>query len=366
MRILFVVLSPVRRELGAAQMASNLANALRVLGIDTVVWSPQPVPRELPWWRNHAWIRRRIAEFVEENGPFDFVDLPPVAVTRRLARAGPVIARMVQPDLAYLWAELRYGSRVRRIDVVGRAASAVYNLYLAILVVLGWVHARRILCLGRWNFERMRRWLPWWHRKLATYVNAVADDERAMLVELRAKRVPQVALETKFLWIGRWVAHKGPDHLLEFIQRDIGSESGDRVTIAGCGEEAEEYLPADLLNAGKLRVVPSFDRRGLIDLLARHDAGLFTSRVEGWGLTLQEMLESGIPVYATHAGAAADLKDEFPHLIRPFPPPRTGRVAEPDAAALSPSYVARYSWTAIAKAYLRIVRESDKSERRTM
>jgi glycosyltransferase involved in cell wall biosynthesis len=363
MRILFVVLSPLRAELGAAQMASNLADALRAQGIDAVVWSPQPVPREIPWWRSLAWIRNCIAEFVERNGPFDCVDVPPVAVSRRLARAGRVIARTVQPDLAYLWAELRYGTRVRTVGPVDWMATAVYDLYVAALVVLGWMRARRVLCLGRWEFDRMRNWLPWWRAKLATYVNAVANDERVALVDLRSKRAPRADRGARFLWIGRWGAQKGADRLLEFIRSDIDPSSGDRVTIAGCGEGIERWIPTELLGTGAVRIVPSYDRRGLIGLLAEHDAGLFTSRVEGWGLTLQEMLESGMPVYATKVGAAVDLKQEFPQLIRPFPPPAPPRAMAPETTSLSAAYIARYSWAAIAKAYLDIVRHSGAPDR---
>jgi glycosyltransferase involved in cell wall biosynthesis len=92
-------------------------------------------------------------------------------------------------------------------------------------------------------------------------------------------------------------------------------------------------------------------------LLAGHDAGLFTSRVEGWGLTLQEMFESGMPVYATNAGAVADLRAEFPDLLREFPPGFGERIDIPSPSPVSQSYLSQYSWTAIAADYLEKIHE---------
>lgn len=39
-----------------------------------------------------------------------------------------------------------------------------------------------------------------------------------------------------------------------------------------------------------------------------YDAGLFTSEAEGWGLSLNEMLESDMPVFATEVGGVRDLR----------------------------------------------------------
>lgn len=355
MRVLLVVLSPIRPELGAAQMALNLARALKATGVDAVVWSPHPVPAGVRWWRRIAWMRRRIVDFVAASGPFDCVDLPPVAVTPSLARTCRVIARTVQPDLAYLWTELRYGPRLRPIGVASGLATAIHNLYLAVLVVMGEIRAAHVLCLGRQEYEWTNRWLPWLRGKLAMYVNAPADEERAALAAIRATRAPHTGFETRFLWIGRWVAHKGADRLLAFIRSEVGPHSGIRVTIAGCGDEPKNRVSADALSSGRVRIVPSFDRRGLVELLAHHDAGLFTSRVEGWGLTLQEMLESGMPVYATDAGAAAELKDAFPRMVRPFPPPASGALDVAGEQAPSRDYLERYAWDAIARDYLAII-----------
>ena len=358
MRILLAVLSPISAELGAAQMALNLAEALRGMEIEVVVWTPYPIPPEISWWRRVAWIRRSIADYVEKDGLFDCVDLPPVAVTRALARNCPVIARSVQPDLAYLWTEMWFAGRLRSVGVADWIATALFNFYLGILVVCGWFRARHILCLGREEFEWMKKWFPWWQGKLAMYVNAIADNEREALVEVRLNRVSSGGRGTKFLWLGRWAAQKGVDLLLDFIQNNIDARSADSVTIAGCGNGVEKHIPPELLKQGNVRIVPSYDRRDLVGLLEEHDAGLFTSRTEGGGLTLQEMLESGMRVYATNAGAVHDLRREFSELLRPFPPSGSASAMPPRTQALRAEYIKRYSWRAIAKHYLYLLRNS--------
>ena len=356
MRILLVVLSPISPELGAAQAALNLARALRTMGIEAVVWTPYPIPPEVRWWRRIAWMRRRIAEYARREGRFDVVDVPPVAVTRSLAQQCTVVARNVQPDLHYLWTEVRFSRRVRPFNIAVWIASAMFNAYLAALVLEGWFRAPHILCLGSLNYEWMTQWFPWWRGKLALYFNAVGDNERDALAKVRRNRVSSSRPGTRFVWLGRWAAHKGHDLLINFLKQRLKQCPQDSVTIAGCGTEVEKHLPPFLLHCGRVHIVPAYEHHDLPKLLADHDVGLFTSHVEGWGLTLQEMLESGMPVYATDAGAIADLRTEFPELVRGFPPGIGEQIEIPDSSLVSQTYLKRFSWSAIAAGYLENIR----------
>jgi glycosyltransferase involved in cell wall biosynthesis len=355
MRILFAVLSPLTAELGAAQMALNLADALRRRGVDAVVWSPYPIPPELPWWRRMTWIRQRITNYVKDDSHFDAVDVPPVAVSGPLTGKTRVVARSVQPDLLYLWSDLRYAWRLVDTRLSTWIATAVWNLYLSLLVLAGWSRAYRILCLGKVDYRRTIRWFPWLRAKTAMYVNALSDEERKALAAIRSHRSTSERSGRRFLWLGRWAAHKGNDVLVAFMRMLLRQSDHDTITIAGCGQIAERQLPAEVRDSNRVRVVPSYDRNGLMDLLATHDAGLFTSRVEGWGLTLQEMLESGMPVYATSAGAVADLSPAFGDELLPFPPPPSGRAPAPHTHPLDAAYLNQFSWDAIAADYLRHV-----------
>lgn len=351
MRILFAVLSPISAELGAAQMALNLAAGLRALGHEVVVWSPQPVPAGVRWWRHAAWVRRRIADYVREDGGFDLVDAPPVAISRTLAKQCATMARSVQPDLQYLWVEALHGGRVERRGVAMGLVTALYNTYIAALVVAGWASAQRILCLGGLEFAWMRRWFPWWRGKTGMYVNAIGEEERAGLARIRSRRSAPRGPGLRWLWLGRWVAHKGADVCAECVRARLQAAPDDTITIAGCGPGVDQRLPVEFVSSGRIRVIPAYGRSELPALLAECDVGLFTSRTEGWGLTLHEMLESGMPVYATMAGAVHDLKGDFPRQLRMLSslPPGEGAPFVPDAPG--EGYFTKFCWSAISKAY---------------
>jgi hypothetical protein len=137
--------------------------------------------------------------------------------------------------------------------------------------------------------------------------------------------------------------------LLRFLGERAARHPDDTFTLAGCGPGAERDLPAHLLREGRVRLVPSFPRSDLPALLAAHDAGLFTSEVEGWGLSLNEMLEAGLTVYATPAGGVADLRPFWGGRLQPFPPPArpVESLPEPDLGA----YLSFFSWPEIARRY---------------
>lgn len=351
MKILIAAFCPLDASYGAAQLALNLAGALRERGHEVVTWSPGVPPARLRWWRDIAWKRSELERFLAGQPPFDVIDAPPVAITPRVSRSAPtVIARSVQPDLRYLYWEIA--------EAVGRLvsrplrsiASIVSCVHLGVLVAVGWHRADSILCLGSDEETWMRRRFPWLRARLAHYWAATAKAERAALLNVRTCRQPAAGAKTRFLWIGRWAPHKGTRLLLRFIAERGREHPDDSFTIAGFGVGAEQEVDPELLAKGRVRLVPSFDRGELPGLLAGHDVGLFTSRVEGWGLTLNEMLESGMPILCTSAGGVLDLEGSCGRAggesrgaecfgLRYLAPPN------PD------DYASRFTWETIALAY---------------
>jgi glycosyltransferase involved in cell wall biosynthesis len=357
-RILLVSHPPLAAEHGAAQTALALAAALRERGHDAEAWSPAPLPPGLRWWRLWREQRRAIERYVAAAGPFDVLDLPAHSAGPRLSRAGYLLARSVQPELRYLRLDL--ASQFHSLSTAPRAVlHSLYGADVTAAVLAGWRRAQRILCLGSAELEWMRRRFPRWTTKLGSYWSAPAEAERVAFAEVRRCRrgrsSPLRTEGTHFLWIGRWAAHKGTTVLLRFIGQRIVSHPGNRFTLAGCGPEAERALPAEWIGSGQVRLLESFSRAELPALLAEHDAGLFTSKIEGWGLCLQEMLESGLPVYATEAGAVPDLCAFFPDALRPFPPPAEERRPLPDEDLEGNGYFTRFNWTEIALHYERQV-----------
>ena len=367
MRILLVSHPPLRPEFGAAQLAIELASALRARGHDAIAWSPEPLPRggkiDAHLGGHFKRQRQAIERHVAEAGPFDVIDLPALSVTRTLAAAGFVVARSIQPDLLYLAASLRERIRHRPFSPLVplemlRAARLTAALHA------GFRRADVLLCLGRAERDWMARRTPAFGPKLATYVAALSADDRGALADVRsARRLRDPAAGLRFLWLGRWVAQKGPHRLLAWFAARSRSYSNDRhphdrLTIAGCGNLDLPRRARELAAAGRLRIVPHYERTALPDLLAEHDVGLFTSVAEGWGLSLHEMIESGLPVYATPAGGAPDLADALPRTVRPFPPPDRIDAADLAIDDLDVSgYFERFSWPRIAEEYERLLVE---------
>ena len=354
MRLLLVSHPPLSPEYGAAQTALNLTAALRRRGHDAVAWSPEPLPPQAHWLNRWRWQRRRLEEHLTATARFDAIDLPAVSISRRVAAAAPTIARSVQPDLRYF--ECALAERLRRLPRGAPSALAHTAADLAVCgaILAGWRRARVILCLGSLELEWMGARLPWARFKLARYVNALGPAEQAALAAVRADRLAPSGRGIRFLWIGRWVPQKGTRRLVTWIAERAALAPHDTLTVAGCGPDATRDLPGELLANGRIRVIESFGRDELPALLADHDAGVFTSVVEGWGLSLNEMLESGLPVFATAVGGVPDLAPFFPASLRPFPPPLELESHSPEDPALS-GYFDRFTWDQIAAAYEREV-----------
>jgi glycosyltransferase involved in cell wall biosynthesis len=350
-RILVISHPPLSANLGAAQVAMNLAAALRARGHDAAAWSPEPLPADTRWWNRWLRQRRAIERFAAAEGPFDAIDTPAISAGRKLARCGPLVVRSTQPELRYIYHALR--SELRQGLSPGALARAAVAGPQARAIVSGWRRARAILCLGSHELDWMRGHFPRWASKLRLSFNAIATKERPALAEVRRRRGSDLEGDgVRFLWIGRWTAHKGTRALLELMARRIAASDRDSFTLAGCGHVAERELDPEWLRLGRVRLIPTFSRAELPSLLAAHQSGLFTSEVEGWGLNLIEMLESGMTVFATEAGAVADLRPFFASSLRPFPPPAAFAPGPLEDLAAN-GYYHRFSWPEIARSYER-------------
>lgn len=352
MRLLIVTHGSLTAQLGASQLAINLGEALRARGHDVTLWSPQPLPPGTRWWQALQTMRRKLDEFLETQPPFDVIDCPPSFITKRVRRSRVVVARSVQPYILYLLYDLSRAPRWSPLGLARAAATVAHTLFHIILILRGWGKATHILCLGSVELGWMRRYTPWWRKKLLVYFGTLSATEQAALSTLRRQRQKPAADRLRFIWTGRWAAHKGTDSLLAFIRAWSALRPQDRFTIAGCGQEAERECPAELIQSGVIKLVPSFSRGRLCSLLAEHDVGLFTSRLEGWGISLNEMLESGIPVYATEVGGVPDLKAVFGDSLQPFPPFLISPFLLPPGGADMSHYYEVFTWERIAERYI--------------
>lgn len=352
MRLLIVTFGTANRESGAGQLALHLAGALRDRGHEVVSWASGEPPPSLRFWQHHPWRLRRLEAFLTAEAPFDTIDAPPIAVSARVARAARTVARSVQPDWLYFLADFgAMGPRLRRRPFA-TVVHLLHSLALQRAIRSGCRRAARLLLLGSQELAWVRRRRPRLAAKSTAYFAAVPPGEHEALSLPRREPRPG---DLRYLWIGRWAAHKGVDTLCRFLASRIATHPRERFTLAGCGPEAKESLPEEVRRSGRVEVVPAFSRAELPDLLARHDAGLFTSRVEGWGLSLNEMLEAGLTVFATRAGAVPDLEPFFPQRLLPFPPPEEVQLALPTEDLEANGYFRHFTWPAIAERYEREV-----------
>lgn len=358
LRILIATHSPLSPNFGAGQMAINLADAFRAQGHDVTLWSPYPMPDTTRWWQSFqrvSLMRTKLDDFLRKQQYFNIIDCPSIFVTKQVRKSTTVVARSVQPDILYMISDLANPRKIKNVVIL--PLSCLFTLLKIFLVLQGWKRANFILCLGSLELKYMKIWYPWWRSKLISYNNALSQTEQAELAQVRLNRSRREEKEgLRFLWIGRWVAHKGIKELVNFVVQRADSNPQDIFTIAGCSMLAEKDFPVKLTQGGKVRILPFFDRNELSSLLAEHDVGLFTSRVEGWGLVLNEMLESGMYVSATQAGGVMDLKPFFKDTLKPFPlasqsVPR--ELIKP--AAHMHEYYGVFSWERIADKYINSV-----------
>ncbi|MDF5725949.1 MAG: glycosyltransferase family 4 protein, partial [Rhizonema sp. PD37] len=302
-------------------MAINLGEALRDKGHDVTLWCPYPLPKQTRWWQSFQVMRLKLDDFLDTQKPFDIIDIPASFITKKVNQSAPkVVARSVQPDILCILHSLNEHFKRDLKGIILIPFSYLYSFFQIFLVLQGWKRANYIFCLGSLEFLWMKKWFPWWRNKLSFYVNALCTSEQMALTQVKLQRQQPSEEKIRFLWIGRWVSLKGTDILLNFITKWLSLRPQDSFTIAGCHTKTPKQISSALFQSGQLRILPSFTRKELYDLLANHDVGLFTSKVEGWGLVLNEMLESGTPVFATPVGGVPDLQPFANNLLYSFPP----------------------------------------------
>jgi len=345
MRILVVTHPPLEPRLGAAQLAIALAGALRVRGHDVTLWSTSPPANE----PRGASAEARLTDLLRRSERFDVIDIPANSLSPEIAAQTFTVARSFQPEFLYQRADLT--AELRRLSP-RLPAHLVRAWRTRALLVSGWRHANRILCLGSLECDWMKGRYPAWQGKLRWYRAAPSEEQRTDLLAVRARR-SGVDRGGRLLWLGRWAAHKGIAHLRAMVE-SVPAVRRRGLTLAGCGDAPLGSWPSAWFESGLVELIPTFDRGGLPSLLERHDVGLFTSTAEGWGLSLSEMLESGMTVFATRSGGVPDLQPYFPETLRSLSADAdfTARVPED---IVGNGYLETFSWPAVAEYYERHV-----------
>lgn len=355
LRILIATHSPLSPEFGAGQMAINLAEAFKIQGHNVTLWSPPHSTQRIRSYQVFYKMRKSLKRFLEKENSFDVVDSPSFLVPSNIPNSTIIVARSVQPDILYTIHDL-FGRKIKDWKEFMRIPLDIFiSLYFIILVLTGWFRADLILCLGKVEFQWMERYMPWWKKKLSHYVNALSKQDQYTLAQVRERRKKIDVEKIHCLWIGRWANHKGIKELTNYIENCIKLFPSFHFTIAGYGNEAEKSFSKNIIHSGRLLFIPSFSRDLLPTLLSEHDIGLFTSRVEGWGLILNEMLESGMPVLATETGGVLDLQSFFEKMIYQFPLLDFPATFQTNLKSELDRYYTVFSWEKVAEKYMLMI-----------
>ena len=148
------------------------------------------------------------------------------------------------------------------------------------------------------DFAQSRGWLP------ADRIDVIPHGVSGRFLH----EAPATARGGGVLFCGPWDHVKGASYLVDAWAALV--EGGCRVplTVLGPGRPANDVLHAFPERLRSLvTVVDRATEERVIEEYRRHDALVFPSTFEGFGLVVLEALSQGLPVIATPAGCAADL-----------------------------------------------------------
>lgn len=335
---------------GAGQLAARFGESLGESGAEITHWYPQ-LDAGLKWWQHLPWSKKNLNEFVEKNGPFDVIDCPAEFITSFKNHRGLVVARSIQPVLHYIVAQL-CGSWQEVVEDFGKlrrlAVSCAYSAQVGSSYLEGIHRADRILCLGTIEYDWMHRNFKHLRSKLFKHCLGPSASEQSQLAALRY--LPRDTTK-RVLWIGRWCPQKGTRLLEHILASLFRADAKATATIAGFVSMEYLELNDELRKNERIKFVPTFTRAELMELLAAHNIGLLTSRAEGWGLVLNEMLEAGLTVYSTEAGGFIDLKPFFPNQLKKLTAASIPFVREEPEDNLQ-EYYGQFSWASVGRAYM--------------
>ena len=113
------------------------------------------------------------------------------------------------------------------------------------------------------------------------------------------------------LFCGTWDLMKGVTYVAESINQLHASGERVRLTVLGPGMPQETVLAAfDPAARSFVTVIDRAPEDRVMDEYRRHDALLFASTYEGFGLVAIEAMSQRLPVIATPAGCAATLVED--------------------------------------------------------
>lgn len=322
MKILIAANVAKRREGGAAGVVYGVGHGLEQLGHSVEYLFADDLPRisYLPRRFDELGFAISLARFIRHSpGRFSVVNLhAPSGCVYGLLRALSPAMRKCGP--AYVMT--LHGLEERRVYGMSREAKKGkafhfdfknrlwHRLYHLPRFYLSIKTADHAICLSRdtWTVLQLKYDLD---PDQVSYVRNGVEDR------FFTRREHSRAPSSRLLYAGTWLDQRGIFYLRDALRSLSTRLPSVRLTIAGCGSDAEQvknfFDPNLRPHVDVISMVPSGEMPALF---ARNDIFIFPSITEGTPLALQEAMASGMAVVTTETCGMVDLVEhEFNGLF---------------------------------------------------
>src|SRR5262249_23566019 len=285
MRIAIAAPVSKRPEQGVANVVYNTADALRARGHEVACLFLEdvapPGPGPIPRFQEIYFAARLAAHLARRRDEFDVVNIhAPSGIAYGLFRRIGWGSNLPPNVMLIHGIEERRNQAMRREAAQGRAPQFrlknrlwryVYYMPLYRFAILTADHSV-VINRETWSMLQLK-----YGRDIARVWYVPNGVESYFFVP--RERSPNAH---RLLFAGHWLDHKGIHYLREGFEILAGQNKNLRLTIAGCGVEAQTVETSFAASVrDQLDVLPLVSRREMPDLYARHDIFLFPSLFEG-------------------------------------------------------------------------------------
>ena len=327
LRILMVIHTPWRSDLGAPQAQMELAAIFRSRGHEVSKFSLEDAfPQVAPQSSRHGLMRlvdivksnrsfaRRVRRYLRRNGaPFDIIDANQTDLPypkQSLGFGGLLVARSVGLIPLYsafeAWARRQWPVPLTLRDRAKLVLTAPVRHRRERDALRSLAHADVINVSNSDELRYVASTLGL-GRKTIHVPLGLSDQRREALFNKRGTPSDRLAAQ-EVVFIGSWDARKGARDWPRIVRLVRAHEPSVRFVFLGTAIPAQrvlcQFAPED--QAG-IHVVERFDSAELPARLARSTVGAFPGYLEGFGLGVLEMLAAGLPVVAYNAPGPRDM-----------------------------------------------------------
>ena len=181
--------------------------------------------------------------------------------------------------------------------------------------------------LKRWIYPIWMRWIsfaiPGGLRQAAFFRYYGVPDEKIVIshMTIDTEKIRQTTSLSKFdfrsahgvpqdqvlfTFVGRLLAQKGIDTLLEAFEKIQGEYPRTALVVVGDGPERDMVERASAKYPGRIWVAGRQPSSGVVSWLRASDVFVLPSRDEHWGLVVNEAMTCGLPVVVSDACGCAD------------------------------------------------------------